>query len=100
MRTICLLLCMVRCFSVSAMASDGKVAMGRYVELPVTLPVEGNLAFTQADGAIYYVDGNGDTLFKSTDLDNWEMIDTGHDEQTSPAQGGVNGLAVGADGAL
>ncbi len=100
MRTISLVLCLVLCFSVSAMASDGKVAMGRYVELPVTLPVEGNLAFTQADGAIYYVDGNGDTLFKSTDLNNWEMVDTGHDEQTSPSQGGINGIAVGADGTL
>lgn len=102
MKMTCLILCLALCLGGSAMAVEGKVAMGRYVEVPLDISGEGWGAFAQANGAIYAVDGSGDALLKSLDLNknNWDYLETGHDEQTSPAQGGVNGLAVGADGAL
>ncbi|MEG1516207.1 MAG: hypothetical protein RSD95_15075, partial [Clostridia bacterium] len=102
MKMTCLILCLALCLGGSAMAVEGKVAMGRYVEVPLDISGEGWGAFAQANGAIYAVDRSGDALLKSLDLNknNWDYLETGHDEQTSPAQGGVNGLAVGADGAL
>ena len=44
----------------------------------------------------------GETLLRSLDLaaNNWETLPTGHDEGASPAQGGVNGIAVAADGTI
>lgn len=78
------------------------VAMGRYVETPVDLPSGTWQAFTQAGGTIYAVDARGETLLRSLDIaaNNWEMLPTGHDEATSPALGGVNGIAVAPDGTV
>lgn len=77
-------------------------AMGRYVETPVALPSGTWQAFTQAGGTIYAVDARGETLLRSLDLaaNNWETLPTGHDEATSPALGGVNGIAVAPDGTV
>lgn len=101
-RKTCLMLCLALCLSGIAMAADGKVAMGRYVEVPLSISGEEWRAFTQANGTIYAVDGSGDNLLKSMDLnkDNWDVLETGHDELTSPTQGGVNGLVVDEYGTL
>lgn len=106
MRQLCLFLCLALLLAVypngSAMASETKEAMGRYVETPLDLPGEGWHAFAQANGVIYAVNGRGDTLLKSQDVQsgNWETLDSGHDEQASPAQGDANGLAVASDGTI
>lgn len=78
------------------------VAMGRYVETPVDLPSGTWQAFTQAGGTIYAVDARGETLLRSLDIaaNNWETLPTGHDEATSPALGGINGIAVAPDGTV
>ena len=103
-RRLCPLLCLALLavlFPAGASRAAG-VAMGRYVERPVDLPDGAWQAFAQAGGRIYAVDGKGETLLRSLDLaaNNWETLPTGHDEGTSPAQGGINGMAVSADGAL
>ena len=105
MKRICLFLCAALLAAVwpsgVALAAEGNVAMGRYVETPLALPGEDWQAFTQANGAIYGVNAGGDKLLKSTDAgENWEILDTGHDEQIAPAYDGVNGLAVAPDGTL
>ena len=100
LRTICLVLCMMLCFGGIGAASGSKVAMGRYGEVLIDLPMNGYLSFTSKGGTIYCVDGRGEMMFKSTDLDHWDMFKTGHDEQIAPAQEGVNGVALGADGAI
>lgn len=101
MRAICLFLCLALYLSSTAFAEDARVAMGRYVETQLSLYGDWK-AFTQANGVIYAVNGSGEQLLKSLSLsnDNWDTIGTGHDEQTSPALGGVNGITVATDGTL
>lgn len=100
-RVICLSLCLVLYLSSAAFAEDARVAMGRYVETKLDLYGDWR-AFTQTNGVIYAVDGSGDQLLKSISLsnNNWDSLETGHDENTSPAMGGVNGITVAPDGTL
>lgn len=88
--------------SIHAAQAQAGAAMGRYVETPLELPGGAWRAFAQANGTVYAVDASGDTLLRSLDLDggNWETLPTGHDETASPAQGGVNGIAVAGDGTV
>jgi len=100
-RVICLSLCLVLYLSGMAFAENARVAKGRYVETKLELYGDWR-AFTQTNGVIYAVDGSGDQLLKSISLsnNNWDSLETGHDEQTSPALGGVNGITVAPDGTL
>ncbi len=100
MRSICLALCLALCLGGTALAAEGRVAMGRYVETPIDLPMGGALAFAGAGGRIYGVDGSGEKLIAGTDLNALEQLETGHDENASPAQGGVNWIGAGEGGAL
>lgn len=101
MRAICLILCLALYLGGTAFAEDARVAMGRYVETKLDLYGDWR-AFAQANGVIYAVDGSGEQLLKSISLsnNNWDSLETGHDEQTSPALGGVNGMTVAPDGTL
>ena len=101
MRAICLLLCLALYVGGTAFAEDARVAMGRYVETKLNLYGDWR-AFTQANGSIYAVDGSGEQLLKSIDLnnENWDSLETGHDENTAPALGGINGITVAPDGTL
>lgn len=101
MKAISLLLCLVLYLSGTAFAENARVAMGRYVETKLNLYGDWR-AFAQANGTIYAVDGSGEQLLKSIDLnnENWDSLETGHDENTSPALGGVNGITVAPDGTL
>ena len=101
MKAISLLLCLVLYLSGTAFAENARVAMGRYVETKLDLYGDWR-AFTQTNGVIYAVDGSGDQLLKSISLssNNWDSLATGHDENTSPALGGVNGITVAPDGTL
>ena len=100
-RVVCLSLCLVLYLSGAAFAEDARVAMGRYVETKLDLYGDWR-AFTQTNGVIYAVDGSGDQLLKSISLssNNWDSLATGHDETTSPALGGVNGITVAPDGTM
>ena len=95
MRAICLLLCLALYLGGTALAENARVAMGRYVETKLDLYGDWR-AFAQANGVIYAVDGSGGQLLKSISLsnNNWDSLETGHDEQASPALGGVNGITV------
>ena len=101
MRAICLILCLALYLGGTAFAEDARVAMGRYVETKLDLYGDWR-AFAQTNGVIYAVDGSGDQLLKSISLssNNWDSLETGHDENTSPALGGVNGITVAPDGTL
>lgn len=103
-RRSCLLLCLalLAAFFPSGVSLASGVAMGRYVETVLDLPDGAWQAFAQAGGTVYAVDASGETLLRSLDLaaNNWETLPTGHDEGASPAQGGMNGIAVAADGAI
>lgn len=103
LRTLCALTALMLALS-GAPAAGGQpqAAMGRYVEAPLDIPGGDWGAFAQGNGTICAVNRNGDTLLQALDLreNDWDSTDTGHDEQISPAKGGVNGLNVGADGAL
>ena len=59
----------------TAFAEDARVAMGRYVETKLELYGDWR-AFTQTNGTIYAVDGSGEQLLKSIDLnnDNWDSL--------------------------
>ena len=101
MRAICLLLCLALYLGGTAFAENARVAMGRYVETKLDLYGDWR-AFARANGVIYAVDGSGGQLLKSISLsnNNWDSLETGHDEQASPALGGVNGITVAPDGTL
>ena len=103
-RRPCLFLCLALLAALfpSGVSLASGVAMGRYVETVLDLPDGTWQAFTQAGGTVYAVDASGETLLRSLDLaaNNWETLPTGHDEGASPAQGGMNGIAVAADGTI
>ena len=103
-RRLCLLFCLTLFTALmpDSIAMASRVAMGRYVETLIGLPGGAWQAFTQAGDMVYAVDASGETLLRSFDLaaNNWETLPTGHDEAASPAQGGVNGIAVAEDGTL
>lgn len=103
-RQFCMLFCLVlfATFLPTSVALTSGVAMGRYVETQIELPGGAWQAFTQSGGTIYAVDASGETLLRSIDLaaNNWETLATGHNEEASPAQGGVNGMAIAVDGTM
>ncbi|MEA4899070.1 MAG: ABC transporter substrate-binding protein [Eubacteriales bacterium] len=94
---LCALMALLLMLPGAAMAQG---AMGRYVEVPLNHPAEGYASFTQLNGKTYAVNGVGDQLYTSGDMLDWMVEESGHDEQKTPAMGGVNWIGVGTDGSL
>ncbi len=99
LRLICLVLCLALCLGGSAMAAEGKVAMGRYMEKALALPGEGSSVYAQAGGEMYALSSDGTTVYVSKDGQSWEGRESGHDAALCPMEYVYN-FTVGPDGSL